>query len=115
MPLISLPEDNSGAYSSPEGATASNEEEALPPRHSEPLLTKVHQRLIGRTVLEMTFVLRAKAHVRLVAERQRRVVAETPRYTMAKGPRSLRLRLDPKRWPTKLDIQAHPIKGAKGG
>lgn len=114
VPPISLPEDNSGANQSTGEAPAPTEEEILPQRHSRALLTKVHQRLIGGTVLELTFVLRARARVRLVAERQRRVVAETPRYTMAKGPGSLRLRLDPKRWPTKLDIQAHAIKGTAG-
>ena len=49
--------------------------------------------------------------MQLLARRKGHVVAKTKRYTMAKGRHSLRLRLDPKRWPTKLDLQAHAVKG----
>jgi hypothetical protein len=113
VPPISLPEDNSGAYLSPEGAPEELGE--IPPtRRPRPLYSKLHQRLIGKSLLEMTFVLHAKAHVRLIARRKGRIVAETPRFTMAKGPRSLRLRLDPQRWPSRLDLQVHAVgKGAR--
>lgn len=108
VPPISLPEDNSGAETSIGGEEIPDE---LPPfQTSRPLYSKLHQRLIGRSVLEMTFVLHARAHVRLLARRKGRVVAQTPRYTMGKGPRRVRLRLDPERWPTKLDLQVHAVK-----
>jgi len=32
---------------------------------------------------------------------------------MGRGHWSLRLRLDPKRWPTSLDFQVHEVKGGK--
>jgi hypothetical protein len=106
VPPISLPEDN------PESEPPSEELEPgpipLPPR-SRPLYSKLRQRVIGSSLLEMTFVLHAKAHVRLVARRKGHIVAATPRYTMGKGSRSLRLRLDPRHWPSKLELEAHAI------
>jgi len=115
VPPISLPEDDSGTEA--KAGVAEEEElppefEELPPRRRPALLSKVEQRLLHGTILELTFTLRTKAHVQLFAKRAGHIVAKTKRYTMAKGHRSLRLRLDPKRWPTKLDLQAHPIKGA---
>jgi hypothetical protein len=108
VPPISLPDDDSGE--STEGG--GEEIEEVPPfRTTRPLYSKLHQRLIGGRLLVMTFVLHARARVRLVARREGRVVAKTRRYTMAKGPRSVRLRLDPRRWPTKLDLQVHAVKG----
>lgn len=82
------------------------------PKRKPPLVSRIRQRLIG-TTLELSFTLSSRARVRLVAERQRRVVAKTRRYTLARGRRSVRLRLDPDRWPTKLDLQAHAIKKRK--
>jgi hypothetical protein len=111
LPPIELPEDDSGANSK-----GVSEQEPIPgeieelPRRRPALLAKIKQRLVDGTVLEMSFTLRAKAHVRLVAQRKGHVVARTRSYTMARGRRSLRLRLDPRRWPTKLDLQAHAVK-----
>jgi hypothetical protein len=112
VPPIALPEDDSGAYLPPAEPPLGGEFERE--RRPRALLTDVHQRLIGGNVLELTFVLRATAYVKLVAKRKGRVVAATPRYTMGKGRRSLRLRLDPKRWPSSLDLQVHAV-GKKGG
>lgn len=108
VPPISLPEDDS--ESEPPAPTPGEELEFVPTSLPHPLYSKLRQRLIGKRLLEMTFVLRQKAHVRLVARRKGSVVAQTPRYTMDRGPRSVRLRLDPKRWPTKLDLQVHAVK-----
>lgn len=113
VPPISLPEDNSGAEP-PAEETPVPLGEIPPTRRPRPLYSRLHQRLIGNSLLEMTFVLHARAHVRLIARRKGKVVAETPRFTMAKGPRSLRLRLDPKRWPSRLDLKVHAI-GKKAG
>jgi hypothetical protein len=116
VPPIGLPEDDSGASSpfehTSEGEGALGEGEKV--RRTPALVSHVHQRLIGKTLLELSFVLREKAHVQLVAKRAGAIVARTPRYTMAKGQRSVRLRLDPDRWPTKLDLLAHALK-KKGG
>lgn len=117
VPPIGLPEDTSGASSPYEytGAGEEPEHERKRPRapRRRALLVGVHQKLIGGRVLLFTFTLRAKAHVKIVAKRHRQVVAETKRHTMGRGHRSLRLRLDPKRWPTSLDFQVHEVKGGK--
>ena len=113
-PPLELPEDDSGANSNKPAEEALPEviEEPLP-KKVPPLLSKLQQKLIGRRTLELTFVLRVKARVRLVAKRKGKIVAQTPVYVMQKGKRSLRLRLDPKRWPTKLDLQVHEVKKKK--
>lgn len=109
VPPIALPEDDSGANSASSDALLEPGEIEIP-RPPRRIYSKLHQRLIGKSVLEMTFVLHVKAHVRLVARRKGRVIAQTPRYTMTKGSRSVRLRLDPEHWPTKLDLQVHAVK-----
>jgi hypothetical protein len=76
------------------------------------LVTGVKRRLIGRTTLELRFTLTAKARVQLVAKRRKLVVASTKRATLGKGKHVLRLRLSAKRWPTKLDLRAVPVKKA---
>jgi hypothetical protein len=109
---VSLPEDNSGA----DGERKTSEQEEVPsqleelPHRRPALVSAVKQRLLHGTILELSFLLRVKAHVQLLAKRGGSVVAKTKRYTMAKGHRSLRLTLDPERWPTKLDLQAHALK-----
>jgi hypothetical protein len=112
VPPISVPEDNSGASA----AAAAEEElpEAIFPegRKARSLLARVKQKLVGH-VLELSFLLRARAHVQLLARRKGAVVAKTPRYTFAKGRHEVRLRLDPKRWPTKLDLEAHRVQGGR--
>lgn len=103
-----LPEDNSGETE----AAKKGEELAREPfphhRKARPLVTKVRQKIIGETVLELSFRLHARAHVQLLAKLHRKVVAKTPKLTLNVGPHRLRLRLDPKRWPTGLDFQVHP-------
>jgi hypothetical protein len=110
----SLPADDSGAEAASKGQPAL---EIIQPsvRHprSHPLLTGLHQKVLDRTLLELTFTLHARAHVQLLAKRAGRIVARTQRVVMAKGKRSVRLRLDPKAWPTKLDFEVHPINGGK--
>lgn len=117
VPPIELPDDDSGASSPFEYRPAEEAElsSAKSPPRAKPVYSGLHQRVIGKRVLELTFVLNQKAQVRLIAKRKRSVVAKTPRYTMSTGHQSLRLRLDPKHWPTKLDLQVHPLakKGAK--
>ncbi len=114
VPPISLPEDDSGAEA--KAGVSEQEEplpefEELPPQRRPALLSKIEQRLLHGRILELSFTLRTKAHVQLLARRQGRVVAKTKRYTLTRGRHSLRLKLDPKRWPTKLDLEAHSVKG----
>jgi hypothetical protein len=73
------------------------------------LLTNVHSRLVHGMTLELRFHLAVKAHVRLLAKRKTRVVASTPMRTLTAGNRALTLRLNRRRWPTKLDLQTHAL------
>lgn len=103
-----VPEDNSGEVE----AGKSREEpplESFPhPRKHRAIVFKVRRKVIGDSILQLSFVLRAKAHVRLLAKVHKKVVAKTPRLTLTKGPHRLRLTLDPEHWPTGLDFQVHP-------
>lgn len=113
IPPTEPPFDDSGAEEEkPSGQEEGETGIERPPRRQPPLVSKIRQSLHG-TTLELRFTLSRKAHVRLVAEAKRRVVAKTPRYTMAKGRRSVRLKLDPDRWPTKLDLRASAVKKKK--
>ncbi len=78
-------------------------------RVAVPLLSHMHSRLIHKTELELSFQLAVTARVRLLAERKHKVVASTPTRTFAAGRRKLLLRLNAKRWPTKLDLQTHAL------
>lgn len=73
------------------------------------LVTNVHTKLVHGTTLELRFHLAVKARVKLLAKRKKRVVASTAQRTLAAGNRKLALQLDRRRWPTKLDLQAHPL------
>jgi hypothetical protein len=116
------PPDDSGL---PSGRSASNEtlpESPIPPLERVPvaLLSHIRTRLVGHTTLELRFHLAAKARVRLVAKRKKRVVASTPTRTFAAGNRRLLLRLNVRRWPTKLELKTHalaplPTVSAKAG
>jgi hypothetical protein len=76
---------------------------------SVPLLSDVHTRLLHGTTLELSFHLAVKARVRLLAKRHSHVVASTPMRTLKAGKRSLQLRLNVNRWPTKLDLQTQAL------
>jgi hypothetical protein len=110
----SLPVDDSGAF--PSAKEPSGEPEPLPRRRKRPpLVGKVKSHVVDGRVLVLDFLLRARARVRLVASSKGKVIAATPRRTFGKGRRSLRLRLDPAHWPTKLDLQAHRVgKSGRG-
>jgi hypothetical protein len=70
------------------------------------LVSQVHTRLLKGDVLELTFTLSGRAHVQLVASRHGRMVARSRRETLRKGEHALKVALNPKRWPTKLDLRA---------
>jgi hypothetical protein len=78
-----------------------------------PLLSDLHTRLLHGTTLELSFHLSVKARVRLLAKRHSRVVASTAIRTLKAGNRSLLLQLNVHRWPTKLDLQTHPLAPLK--
>jgi hypothetical protein len=74
-----------------------------------PLLSDLHTRVVHGSTLELSFHLAVKARIRLIAKRHNSVVASTPTRTLAAGNRKLLLRLDRRRWPTKLDLQSHAL------
>jgi hypothetical protein len=74
------------------------------------LLSRIRSKLIHGTTLELSFHLAARARVRLIARRHRRIVASTAMHTFAAGNRKLQLALNTKNWPTKLDLQTHALE-----
>lgn len=76
---------------------------------SVPLISGIRTRLVHGTTLELRFHMAVRARLRLLAKRGRSVVAATPMRTLAPGSRKLLLRLNPHRWPTKLDLQSHAL------
>jgi hypothetical protein len=76
---------------------------------SGPVIENLHSHVIHGHMLELTFKLVAEAHVQLLAKRHGRIVAKTPRETLKAGRRKLLLRLNPRRWPNKLDLKATPL------
>jgi hypothetical protein len=105
------PPDDSGLLGEPPPSIGSLLETSAPTetRISVALISHIHSRLVHGTTLELRFHLAVKARVRLIAKRRTRVVASTPQRTLASGNRKLMLALDRRRWPTKLDLQAHPL------
>lgn len=73
------------------------------------LVGRTHSRLLRGDVLELTFTLTGPAHVQLLASRDGKVVARTRRETLRTGKHSLKLKLNPRRWPTKLDLSATAV------
>jgi hypothetical protein len=95
-----LPPDDSQLFAPP---LPEAPEEPRPPRRRRraPLIRKVKTKVAGR-VLTVSFTLTRRARVGLVARRSGAVVARAKPRPLRPGRRSLRLRLDPRRWPTRL-------------
>lgn len=108
-----LPEDNSGEREASRGSSEEQLEPFPENRRRPSVVYDVHQKILGKRVLELSFKLRGRAHVQLLAKFHRKVVAKTPRLTLGKGPHKLHLKLDPKRWPTGLDFEVHAIEKKK--
>lgn len=108
VPPTDPPIDDSGANPPPIVEPDDTGPAKAAPR-PKPLAYDVSRRMVHRTTLVLTFRLRARAHVQLVALRRNRVVARTARVTLKAGRHTLRLRLDPRRWPTKLDLRTSRV------
>jgi hypothetical protein len=118
------PEDDSLANQQPPTPVAPTQVKigGRKPKPAKPLVSASHSRLeqrkvkahgreVTRQVLVLSFKLRARARVWLLAELHGKVVARSPKQVLEKGPQQLRLTLDPKRWPNKLKLEAHPAGG----
>ncbi len=108
-PSNEVPVDNSGNEEEKSAEKSVKFKPPAPILEQVPLLSDVHEKLIHRTTLELRFELAVKATVRLVAERRHHVVASSKRQTMKAGRHTVLLRLNPKRWPTKLNLQTHAL------
>jgi hypothetical protein len=112
-PPTALPIDDSGLEGA-QGPSAAALTVKLTPANTfdevtVPLLSDEHTRIVHGTTLELTFHLAAKARIRLIAKRRKSVVASTSMQTLKAGNRSLELKLDRNRWPTKLELQTHAL------
>jgi hypothetical protein len=76
---------------------------------TDPLLTHLRSRLLHHTTLQLSFHLAVKARVNLRALRHSKLVASTGVHVLGRGNRTLTLLLNPRRWPTKLDLQTHAL------
>jgi hypothetical protein len=101
----------------PDDSLANQQPPPPPPAAAQPtvayttkqLVTHMRSRLVNRYTLALSFTLAAQAHVQLLASRHGQLVARTSRSTLKAGQRKLLLRLNPRRWPTKLDLRATPL------
>jgi hypothetical protein len=112
VPPDAPPEDDSGLVEAPPSYGGAFAESASAERESRvalPLLSDLHSRLVHGTTLELRFHLVVKARLRLIAMRKKQVVASTATRTLAAGARKLLLRLDRRRWPTKLNLQTRAL------
>jgi hypothetical protein len=70
------------------------------------LVSNMHTHLLKGDVLEITFTLSGRAHVQLLASRHGSVVARSRRETLRKGSHTVKVALNPRHWPTKLNLHA---------
>jgi hypothetical protein len=107
-----LPVDDSGlneSRSGLEGVRVEPVAEEPFARVAVSLLSHERTRLRHRTELEFSFHLATEARIRLIAKRHGKIVASTPTRTLQAGNRSMLLRLNLKRWPTKLELKTHAL------
>jgi hypothetical protein len=76
---------------------------------AKPLVSRSSSRIIHRTTLQLTFTLTARGRVQVIARRKGKVVAQSRKLVLGKGTHRIRLQLDVRRWPTKLDFRATPV------
>ncbi|MFY9469603.1 MAG: hypothetical protein WAP37_05765 [Solirubrobacterales bacterium] len=99
----SAPIDDSLLFAPPPAA----DDQALSPpkgKRLKPAVRSVKSKLKGR-VLTLSFRVIRPARLRVVARRKGRVVASAKTRLLKPGRRRVRLRLNPKRWPTRLSMK----------
>jgi hypothetical protein len=82
-------------------------------RRLPPLIRRIRSRL-EKLTLTVSFTLMRRARVALIARRRGRVVARTRPKVLPRGRHALRLRLNRKRWPTRLSFSTRE-PGQRGG
>jgi hypothetical protein len=109
LPPDAEPEEEALHVEAPANDFTTSKAPQIEARVTVPLLADLHSRLVHHDTLELRFHLAVKARIRLLAKRHGSTVASTPMRTFAAGNRELSLRLNPHRWPTKLDLQTHAL------
>jgi hypothetical protein len=110
LPSIEPPPDDSLANQLPPPPPPPPAAQPQQTLQRKPLVTDMRARVTRSHTLELSFRLTVKAHVQLLANHGRSQVARTPRETLRAGRHVLALQLDPKRWPTKLKLNATPLE-----
>ncbi len=75
-----------------------------------PLVSGLKTRLMHKTTLEVRFRIVVKARVRLVGRKGSKIVAHTKLKVLAPGMHKLLLKLNRKKWPTKIELQTHALE-----
>jgi len=101
--------DDSGLEEEKAGTEPLPHEKPPHVRKRPPLVKNIKQRMVGKLTLQIAFELTALAEVRLIAEQKKKVVAATPLHLLRKGRHRLRLKLDPKHWPTAINLHTRPV------
>jgi hypothetical protein len=104
-----LPVDDSQLFAPPPLELTPNVVKPAKVRRLPPLLRKVRSDLHGLR-LTVSFTLTRRARVQLLAKKGARTVARTPSRVLAPGRRSLELRLERDRYPTKLAFRTKEVK-----
>jgi hypothetical protein len=73
-------------------------------------IENVRSRLVHRYTLELRFQVTVKTRVQFIALRHGKVVARTRLETFPAGRRKLMLALDPRSWPTKINLKDTPLQ-----
>jgi hypothetical protein len=84
------------------------------PRINLPVTANLHEHLVGGDTLELTFKLLAKAHVQALASRGHTIIAKTHNEMLNVGKHTLKLQLNPRKWPNKIELKAKPLKPYTG-
>jgi hypothetical protein len=108
VPSIEAPAEESTAVESK--LPSQTAPQAVTSRTTRALVTDLSSHIVHRYTLELSFKLTVKARVQLLASRKSRRVAQTAAKTMKAGRHLLELRLDPRRWPNKLNLKATPLE-----
>ena len=104
-----LPVDDSQLFAPPPLELTPNVVKPAKVRRLPPLLRKVRSDLNGLR-LTVSFILTRRARVQLLAKKGGRTVARTPSRVFSPGRRSLELKLERDRYPTKLAFRTKEVK-----
>ena len=110
LPPNEPPPDTSLANQLPAPPPTTAGAQAITTRTNKALVTDVSSHVVHRYDLELSFKLTVKARVQLLASRKSRRVAQTAAKTLKAGKHTLMLRLNPRKWPNKINLKATPLE-----